>query len=468
MGLRLRPDMLLDRREDQVVLCKREGGSPGPVFPLHPLQVMVLGLLDGARTREEVAGLVSGALQRPKAEAGLLVDTVCSRYRQFLREGEPASGLAWDPVQWGLTAQRRTLLPTREPAPRALLWVVTECCNRRCRYCYKDADFVGEGEATDLSLSLGRVRELAREAEEIGVTSIVLTGGEPFLRPDLVEAIAAFVEHGVKVIPITKSRITGERMRALAATGLEELHVSLDSHDLETVDFLTGVPGTFGEMTETLAAAAAHGLAVVLRPTLTHLNVRHLEDLVAVAHGLGVRRFLVDTYGESCGRHDASFELSPEDASWLEHAADELQRRFPDISFNLRRAAPRTGDSGEGVPRKRRERGCVEGLRGLTFLPDGRATKCEHWPGDHLVFGDLRRQSILEVWNSERLREINHAPRERYAGTVCARCKKFDDCNDLRGRCAQSALLRYGTPFAPDSHCPIGAHGRRNHEQARP
>jgi len=453
VGLELRHDMLLEMREggECVVLRKRAAETPGsPAFCLHPLQGLVLALCDGTRTAGQLRETVLEAIHRSAAEADALVSAVQSRFRQFLAEGDSEPSPAWNEGDFAAALTSSFHPELREAAPRALLWVVTECCNKRCRYCYKDAVFVGEGEATDLGLSFERLRELAREAQEIGVTTLVITGGEPFLRPDLIEVIGLFVARGIDVVPITKSRIVGERMQALKATGLKELHVSLDSHRAEAVDFLAGVDGAFAQMADTLAAAAEHGLPVVLRPTLTSRNVRDLIGLVELARGLGVRRFLMDTYGESCGRHEESFLLSPEDNAWLRAAAGELRERFPDMDVGLkfdRPAGPKHG------------RGCVEGARGMTLLPDGRATKCEHWrKGDELIFGDLREQSIMAAWSSPALQRINFGPRELYAGTICQHCKKFDLCNERRGRCSQSSLLRHGTPFAPDVYCPLGAH----------
>jgi radical SAM protein with 4Fe4S-binding SPASM domain len=463
--------MLLERAEDgqRVFLRRRPDpvsagfeGSAGPAFPLHPLQAMVLALFDGTRSRDDVISQVGGALGHSTAEVAPFVNTVQSRFRQFLRDTAPEQAaplVDWDPIAFGTAAPARELPGLREAAPRALLWVVTEFCDKQCRYCYKDARFIGTSRATDMALPLERVAALAREAEEIGITSLVLTGGEPFLRPDLVEVIRCFSERGVLVIPITKARITGERMKSLAATGLESLHVSLDSHRPEVVDFLTGIPGSFEQMLDTLTAAAEHGLPVVFRTTLTSHNVRDLPQLAELARRLGVRNILADTYGASCGRHDETLCVSPDDSAWLRTAIGEIREHVPEVSVQLKI---------ETIPQRASGRGCVEGLRGLTFLPDGRATKCEHWRGEDLIYGDLRRQSILEVWNSAALERFNCAPRASFAGTICERCKQFDQCSDKRGRCMESALRHSGSPFAPDVYCPIDAYGKQVRRRTQP
>lgn len=466
MGRILRPDMTLEKVEEEgyVLLRRRDGAERrGPAFRLHPVQGLIFALLDGQRRRDEVATIVAAVFDRSPEEAETIVGTVFDRYRQFLVEAPPGAR------REGVPEPEELLFPTdydftriREAAPVAMLWVVTECCSKRCRYCYKDATFIGDGPATDLALGFERMRQLLAEAADIGVGSLVLSGGEPFLRPDLIDLISVAVELGIEVIPITKARLVGETMERLAATGLERLHVSLDSHRPEMVDFLTGVDGAFDDITATLGAAAEHGVRAVLRPVLTSFNVRHLVELVELADGLGVREYIIDIYGESCGRHEDVFYISDEDYRWLRDARDELAERYPDAGLELKFEKPEIFDK-VGVGR-----GCVEGAKGLTFLPDGRVTKCEHWRfGDELTYGDLRTQSILEVWESEALQRINGAPQASFAGTPCYRCKRFEACSEHRGRCALSALLEHGTYRAPDVYCPIGAFERRSQEDRR-
>jgi radical SAM protein with 4Fe4S-binding SPASM domain len=458
MGLGLRPDLILEKveLEGHVLLRKREPAlPPKPTFRLHPIQAMILALFDGRRSPEEVCEIVAAVFEQSDT-AKRLVEVVLDRYRQFLLErgpGDPPADVP-DPSEFVFPAGDG-FRDIREPAPTALMWIVTECCNKRCRYCYKDAAFVSDGRATDLGLPFQRMTELIAEAADIGVTAMVLSGGEPFLRPDLIDLIGVMVEHRLDVVPITKDRITGDRMRALAATGLKHLHVSLDSHRAPVVDFLTKIPGAFDQIVDTIKSAVEHGLPVVLRPVLTSYNVRDFAALVELVYALGVREILADIYGESCGRHDQTFLIAAEDYCWLRQAHQDLTERFPDaeIKFKFDKGPPADAKIG---------RGCVEGARGMTFLPNGKVTKCEHWRvGDELSYGDLRTQSIMEAWQSDRIAALNWAAKDCYAGTVCHRCPKFDACNLKRGRCSLSAMLEYQSAFAPDVYCPIGAFGKR-------
>jgi|GEM_PF-1425935 len=470
MGWMLRPEIHLEARpaEGRVLLYPRgkTGAEPTdgklrvPAFPLHPLQAVALTLLDGRREPAEIVDLLSELLDSSRDSMARLVDTTLERNRLFLVERasdqpvEDGRSPARNPADYLFAAPPDSphFGSLQEPAPAVLLWVVTEHCNKKCRYCYKDAVFTGRETTPDSTLKGERVLELAEEAAALGVTELVLSGGEPFLRPDLPELIAHFLALGIDVIPITKARIVGERMARLAAAGLQLLHVSLDSGCPETVDFLTGVDGAFDGMVDTLRAAAEHGVSVALRPVMTRYNVRDLPGLAELGYGLGVRRFIVDTYGTGCGRHEDGLLLADGDLPRLRRTVAALGERFEDAGFEMRQDVPQSLEP--------EERGCKEGLQSLTFLPDGRVTKCEHWSGDEVIYGDLKTQSLLEVWQSKALQDILAPPRQCFAGTPCARCKKYERCNAWRGRCSLSALQSRGTLGAPDCYCPIGAFGK--------
>ena len=436
----------------------RDQSWRAPQFFLPPLQGLALSLFDGSRGREEAVEILQASLGCSPIQAGGVIDSILTRFRTFLFDPPgcaartPGAKARVASPESFLFATSRDFSAIREPAPRSLSWVVTEWCNRKCCYCYKDALFMESGEPPDVRFPLERVEEIAEEARRIGVENVILTGGEPFLRTDIVDVIAAFARRGLDVIPITKSRIERPRMRALAAAGLRALHVSLDSPDRDCQNQLCGVESAFDDIHATLVHAREEGVEVVLRPVMTRWNVRGLPRLIELGAELGVRRFLIDIYGETCGRHDEALTLLDEDLEWLKAEHPRWVEQHPGLRLELKFEERHL----DGKPP-----GCMEGIRGLTILSDGRATKCEHWRfGDELIVGDLKTQSILEVWDGEAFERLNRATRASYQGSACHRCKHLENCNHVRGRCSLTALVAHGTVFAPDLYCPIGVYKR--------
>ncbi len=100
-------------------------------------------------------------------------------------------------------------------------------------------------------------------------------------------------------------------------------------------------------------------------------------------------------------------------------------------------------------------RKCSAGRSSLVILPDGRVSFCERVALDErFVVGDLRKQSLMEIWRSERLMRLVYPPRELFKGTACHECPTFEECSRLGRRCYVRAMDAYGTPFAPDPICP--------------
>ncbi|WP_367883270.1 SPASM domain-containing protein [Thermococcus peptonophilus] len=100
------------------------------------------------------------------------------------------------------------------------------------------------------------------------------------------------------------------------------------------------------------------------------------------------------------------------------------------------------------------------------MLPDGRVTVCERLANlDWLIVGDLKKESVRDVWESERVRWFRNLPRELYRGTPCYSCQYFETiCQPRGGICLLSSYALNGRFFGPDSMCPFVRRGGRKNE----
>src|SRR5690606_8840978 len=125
---------------------------------------------------------------------------------------------------------------------------LTEACNYRCSYCLPDGY---RADGLPAFIGLDEIRRLVRAFAARGMSKIRLTGGEPSIRKDLVQVIAAVsAVPGVRRIAITT---TGTRLpRHIGAwreAGLPALNVSLDTLDPQRFHAITG-HDRFAEVTE--------------------------------------------------------------------------------------------------------------------------------------------------------------------------------------------------------------------------
>ncbi|RRS09900.1 radical SAM protein [Pseudoalteromonas sp. J010] len=453
----LKKDIQFVPREEEglVVLCRELPNGSKAEIRIHPIQAFIMVLFDGQNDKSKVAQVIAEVMSIEPQAAVDIVETLLNRFSLFFTDTplSDTSLLSHNPEDFLFEGDDTLIVNRREDAPGAIVWVVTEDCNRKCKYCYKDAKFVADGFARDIAFPFERVTQVIDEAAMIGVNRLIFTGGEPLLRQDLPEVIGHTIDQNIIPIVITKMRVEGDMMARLVKAGLEELHVSLDSVVEAEVEKLVGVEGALDDMLVTINACCENGIKVVLRPVMTAINVDNLEQLISQTYAMGVREFVIDVYGKTCGRHEPSFMLSDEQEAQLKVTVKSLKERYTQAKFGF------NFDLREATETK----GCMEGLKGITVQPNGLCVKCEHIPpGPHNTFGDLNESGLLDIWISEKMKEIVIPSRKFFKGTSCYKCDLFRNCNYVRGRCTVTAKGKFGTIHAPDLYCPIGEFHKSN------
>jgi MoaA/NifB/PqqE/SkfB family radical SAM enzyme len=163
--------------------------------------------------------------------------------------------------------------------PFDLLLQVTNRCNMKCSFC----DFWPNGAAAEEELSLDELSRLAGELAELGTCVVSIEGGEPFVRPDLVEIVRAFARDHLPVLYTNGWYVTEENARALFDAGLTQVGVSIDYPDARH-DAKRGWPGAAHrawEAVDRLRAAAPHGgRQVHVMTVLMHDNAADIERLL--------------------------------------------------------------------------------------------------------------------------------------------------------------------------------------------
>jgi cyclic pyranopterin phosphate synthase len=109
---------------------------------------------------------------------------------------------------------------------------VTEHCNLNCFYCSSNPGECVAGSRREL-LTPESITVIGQAAVELGITKIRLTGGEPLVRPDIVEIVRRLANiEGLKDLSLTTNGILLEGLASrLADAGLKRVNISLDSLD---------------------------------------------------------------------------------------------------------------------------------------------------------------------------------------------------------------------------------------------
>ena len=169
--------------------------------------------------------------------------------------------------------------------PFIAIWETTQACDLACTHCRASAK--PERDRGELSTVEGM--RLLDSFAEAKVPLVVLTGGDPAKRSDLL----ALVRHGVSrglgmgLTPSATPLVTHELVQALAGAGLSRLAISMDAPDPERHDRFRGVSGSFQRSLEILRDANAAGIRTQINTSVHAGNIHELERMAGVVERAG-------------------------------------------------------------------------------------------------------------------------------------------------------------------------------------
>lgn len=189
---------------------------------------------------------------------------------------------------------------------------VIDRCNFRCPYCMpedrypRDHAFLASAER----LTPAEIARLARIFVDLGVRKLRLTGGEPLLRRDLPEIVAALatLPHAPDLALTSNGVLLKRDAAALAAAGLKRITVSLDALDAGIFAAMSGGRGHVEEVIEGIAHADMAGLAPIKINCVVQRGVNETEVLPLVEHFRGsghILRFIEYMDVGTCNRWQA-------------------------------------------------------------------------------------------------------------------------------------------------------------------
>jgi len=168
------------------------------------------------------------------------------------------------------------------------LWIYTNFhCNLACSYCA----VASSPRAEPRSLGLEGFRSLVDEAMVEGFDELYLTGGEPFLEPDIADMIRFAVARAPTTVLTNAMLFTGRRreeLRALASLGALTLQTSIDGARPQTHDRFRGA-GSWQRAMDGIRLAVSLGFRVSVATTQTPDNADEVAELIRLLEGIGVR-----------------------------------------------------------------------------------------------------------------------------------------------------------------------------------
>jgi radical SAM protein with 4Fe4S-binding SPASM domain len=346
------------------------------------------------------------------------------------------------------------------PRFRGLHWSVTGRCNLACRHCFMEAPSNRYGE-----LPLGDMLGLVERFRRANIPRVVLTGGEPFLRRDLGEIVAALAGADIAVCSVYTNALLAddERLAIFPRHGFSPLfQVSFDG--LGAHDAMRGLPGSEATTLAAMRRIRARGLRLSVSTSIDRLGRDSLTGTYELLAGLGI-----EAWGISAPQASGNWRGSTTGLTLEEEAAlyEPLLRRWQDDGrpFFLQLGGLFKGGTGEGpaiVHRHAREDyDCATCREFPALLPDGTLLPCPGYTGTPIQerMPNLLRTDLSEAWTASPLRDLVDRRKEDIlrANPGCAECGRFADCGM---GCRALALSETGDATAPDPvHCRVWTGG---------
>lgn len=339
-----------------------------------------------------------------------------------------------------------------ESRPSLLSWNITRQCNLTCAHCYRDAR--GRPDPGELSTAEGL--RLIEEVAGVGFRVLVLSGGEPLLRADLCDLIAAARGVGLRpVLGTNGTLITQEVAKKLKGAGLARAGISLDSVDCDYHNHLRGSPTAWEQAVAGMRACAAAGLPFQVNTTLTQQNERQVLEITDLAVELGAAGhhvfFLVPT-----GRgKDIAEEMVQ--AARHEELLEALLRKQQQIEIEIKpTCAPQFVRIADALGVQTRfPMGCLAGRTYCVVTPTGDVHPCPYLP---IEAGNVRARQFSRIWQES---EVLLRLRQGSLEGLCGRCRWGARCFGCRAR---AYWATGGNMMAEDPSCSLVAK-RRGAEQ---
>ena len=321
---------------------------------------------------------------------------------------------------------------------RIIAWEVTRSCNLNCAHCRAAAScgpYPGE-------LSTDKCFKLIDEIAAVSSPVIILTGGEPLLRPDIFEIASYGTNKGLRMVLATNGTlVTSSVARKMIESGIKRVSISIDGKDAHSHDAFRQEKGAFAGAMAGIEALKDAGMEFQINTTITSVNLDEIKDILELTKKLGAAAhhiFLLVPTGR--GKDLAGQAITAADYEetlmWFhqESLSCEIQLKATCAPHYFRIMHQ---NKNKGVEPKKKAgghfhestRGCLGGISFCFISHVGQVQPCGYL---ELDCGNVKKKSFASIWEkSEVFRNLRDY--SKYGGK-CGRCEFIKVCGGCRAR----------------------------------
>ena len=327
-----------------------------------------------------------------------------------------------------------------------LICHVTNSCNLRCKHCWVD----GGIDVEPVALTTEKWLSAIDESIPLGSKSVKFTGGEPFLRDDLLTMMEHCRKQDLGVsIETNGTFITDEKAAKMKSLGVSVVAISLDSATPEFHDWFRGQKGAHEKAIKGIKNCvnnklSTHGIFSVCRE-----NLEHMQATIELCTELGLTSLKINPVSPS-GRAVNESEITRFDIKeMLELYEKVLEANRAKKWLTLVMPIPPAFQSLTSLTAGPSFECDI--CNRMAVLPDGSVSLCGIGQTlREMVMGNVNHESLETIWeNSLKVKEMRENIPSKLEG-ICGNCMHSKRC---KGYCRSTAITLTGNLYAPNPIC---------------
>ncbi len=324
--------------------------------------------------------------------------------------------------------------------PKWIAWESTRRCNLSCVHCRCSSDL----SATEGDLNTEEALKMIDDICEVSHPVLVLSGGEPLMRPDIFEIAQYGTDKGLRMCMATNGTlITDDVCARMKETDIKMVSLSLDGPTAEIHDNFRNSPGAFDGVVQGAETLKRNGIPFLINSSFTKRNQNDIAATFKAAKKLGATAwymFMIVPTGR--GEEIMSELISAEDYEDILEWHYEQEKREHDILMrptcapHYYRIVPQLAKA-EGAAFKRRSltfstgggKGCIAAQTICLIDCFGDLKPCSYF---HSSVGNIKQTPFKELWfNSKVFNDLRDF--SKYKGK-CGECEYLNVCGGCRAR----------------------------------
>lgn len=283
--------------------------------------------------------------------------------------------------------------------PEGVTFELTYGCNLRCLHCYNPTHRMLPHE-----LTTQEVCSILDQIADLGVLNVTFTGGEPTIRPDIVQILRHARSRGLVLQLLTNAtRMTTPFATVLREVGVSQVNVSIYGATESTYERMTGIPGSYALFLQGLRCLALSRIPVTVRMPVTTVNQEEILACRALVEDHGFKfQYCLDMMPRTDGNSTPlQYRLSPEDKHRIDHTF----------------LSPPEDDVVEDTCASRSSFiDCACGRSRFAITPYGEMNLCVAFP---IPKYNLRKGSVKKGWEILKQTVDNAEPNTNYECPTC-------------------------------------------------